>query len=416
MTVVCASHGRSALLTCLLAAFSASAEPALADGEPPAQARLVLLDGTTRDVVSLRFTPDAELLLDTGEALPVDELRRIEPIRPADEAVPAATDARIDVRLPRDGRLIARDAVLTDDACTLSRASGPAWTLSLDELVAVRFDRHAELPAFAAAVRDKPIDRDRLFVRLEAAPVAVEGYVSAVTADTVRFEWQDEQRTLPREKLYGIVFARVGQTELPAARFTVHLHDGSRLPADRIVMDKAPDAPAPVLRTFVSAATSLVVPWLEVRRIDVRSERVRFLSDLMPVDAQHKPIVALPRPWRADRGVTGAPLRAGDQSFDKGLGVQSGTMLAFDIGKEWTGFAAVLGLDPQTGKDGDCEYVVRGDGRELLRERVRGGDPPRSVRADVAGVERLELSVEYGADLDFGDHANWCDASLIRSR
>jgi hypothetical protein len=416
VTVVCVSHRRSALLICLLAALAASTAPALADSELRAQARLVLLDGTMRDVASLRFTPDGDVLLDAGDALPLDELRRIEPIRAADETVPAATDARIDVRLPRDGRLIARDAALTDDACTLSRAGGPAWTLSLDDLVAVRFDRHAELPAFAAAVRDKPIDRDRLFVRLEAAPVAVEGYVSAVTADTVRFEWQDEQRTLPREKLYGIVFARVRQPELPAARFTAHLHDGSRLPADRIEMDKAPDAPAAVLRAFVSAATALVVPWPDVRRIDVRSERVRFLSDLMPIDAQHKPIVALPRPWRADRAVTGAPLRAGDQSFDKGLGVQSGTTLAFDIGKEWTGFAAVLGLDPQTGKDGDCVYVVRGDGRELLRERVRGGEPPRSVRADVTGVERLELAVEYGADLDFGDHANWCDASLIRSR
>jgi hypothetical protein len=36
------------------------------------------------------------------------------------------------------------------------------------------------------------------------------------------------------------------------------------------------------------------------------------------------------------------------------------------------------------------------------------------VRVDVAGVDRLELAVEYGADLDFGDHANWCDARLVR--
>jgi hypothetical protein len=44
---------------------------------------------------------------------------------------------------------------------------------------------------------------------------------------------------------------------------------------------------------------------------------------------------------------------------------------------------------------------------------VKSGDEPTLVRVPLNGAKRLELRVDYGSNLDFGDHANWCDAHLV---
>jgi hypothetical protein len=90
-------------------------------------------------------------------------------------------------------------------------------------------------------------------------------------------------------------------------------------------------------------------------------------------------------------------------------------LLTFDIRGEYDVLAATIGIDAETEGRGDCMFVVRGDGRELYRQRVRGSDEPRDIQLDVKRVRKLTLLVEPGAELDLSDHADWCDARLIRT-
>jgi hypothetical protein len=151
-----------------------------------------------------------------------------------------------------------------------------------------------------------------------------------------------------------------------------------------------------------------------MRSLQIRSERLLYLSDLTPVTVEEQVIAAFPRPWQPDRSVLGNGLMAAGQPFEKGIGVQSGSSLTFDLESGATDFAAILAIDPKSA-GGDCVFVVEADGRELLRERLRSSDPPRPVRIAIPGVRSLRLGVEFGEDLDFGDHANWCDARVLRS-
>jgi hypothetical protein len=312
----------------------------------------------------------------------------------------------------RGGRFLAAEVMLTGDVCSAIRG-GAMWRIALDDLRAVVLDPQAAAGPLAAALAGPPAQRDLLLARLGEGVTSIDGFVESLTADAVSFDWMNESRRLPRERLCGIVFARVpGAAPETAPRFMIELADGSRLPADSVALAQSDQGL--VVRAVLSPATSLDVPWNTVRRIAVRSGRVQFVSDLAPIEARDQPIIALPRSWQADRSVTGAPLMAGSETFEKGLGVQSGSTLAYDLAGQWSDFAAVLALDPRTGSGGDCVFVVTGDGRELLRRPLRGADPPEPVRLDVTGVKRLELMVEHGGDLDFGDHANWCDARLMR--
>lgn len=380
-----------------------------ASDDPPPVARLVYIDGTTEPVSRLDPANDQELRLAGDRTVPADDLRAIEPL-----ALPAAAQpAGIEVHLVRGGRILADAVTLTGDVCTAVR-DGASWRIALDDLRAVVLDPQAAAGPLVAALAGPPAQRDLLLARLGEGVTSIDGFVESLTDDAVSFDWMNEARRLPREKLCGIVFARVpGAAAETAPRFTVELADGSRLPADSVALAQTDQGLA--VRADLSPATSLDVPWSTVRRIAVRSGRVQFVSDLAPLEARDRPIIALPRSWQADRSVTGAPLMAGSETFEKGLGVQSGSALGYGLAGQWSDFAALLALDPRTGTGGDCVFVVMGDGRELLRQPLRGADPPHPVRVDVTGVQRLELVVEHGGDLDFGDHANWCDARLVRA-
>jgi len=387
-------------------------------GRAPAAVRLVLIDGRTEEAAAFEAVENSAIRLPDGREVDCNDLRSIEPAGPPAFST-TTPETGIEVRLSRPGGWFpVREIQLANEVCTATRHNGAAWRIALDDLRALKLDRATPPESFQQALAQPPAERDLLFARLAGSVTTIDGFVESIAADAVSFEWMNEARKLPREKLYGVIFARIARETPAAPRFVVELLDGGRLPADSMSLTSATDVAAGELQAHVvlSAATTIDLPWKEVRRVQVRSDRVRFLSDLMPDSTEEKPIVALPRRWQADHCVTGAPLRAGTESFEKGLGVQSGTTLTYKLGGEWSDFAAVLALDPATGGSGDCVFVVRGDGRELLRQPLRGPDAPHPVRLDVTGVDRLELVVEYGGDLDFGDHASWCDARLIRAQ
>jgi hypothetical protein len=129
-----------------------------------------------------------------------------------------------------------------------------------------------------------------------------------------------------------------------------------------------------------------------------------------------EPTVTLAMPWQRDRSVSGKPLLMSGRAYEKGLGVHARNLLRYDIGGQFDAFAATIGLDAAAEGRGDCVFVVRADGRELLRQRVRGQETPREIKLDVRGARQLTLLVEPGEDLDLADHANWANARLMKSR
>jgi hypothetical protein len=50
----------------------------------------------------------------------------------------------------------------------------------------------------------------------------------------------------------------------------------------------------------------------------------------------------------------------------------------------------------------------------LFDEAIRGADEPRQLDISLAGVRRLQILVDYGEDLDVGDHLNLCEARIVK--
>lgn len=141
-----------------------------------------------------------------------------------------------------------------------------------------------------------------------------------------------------------------------------------------------------------------------------------FLSELEPVPAEtmQEGAFGVIWPWKRDRNLDGSPLLLGGVRHESGVVVHSRSRLVWALGKRYARLETQIGIADLVGREGDCEVMLAGDGKELWsHRRLRGGETPHRVSVDVSGVERLELRVEFGQRYDIGDHVALADAWLL---
>jgi len=373
--------------------------------------RLVLLDGTALDDTVAAIDPGGAVRTKgSGAPIELDGLRRIE--RPG-PAAPAQA-APCEVYLAGGGVLRAQDAAFDGRQFSVTWAYGGPTALPLAAVRALLLgrapagDAGALAPEFAAALARDELPRDELFAAADQALQVVRGALQKVSPQEVRFIWNDAERQVQRARVYGVVLARRGAPPDRAGQCLIRLADGSSLWATVAGMKGRR------LSVGIPGGADLVLPWDAVRRIEVRSTRMVFLSDLDPVEVRQEPLVTYAGPWRRDRNVLGGPLVLAETAYEKGLGVHSRTCLVYQVGGRYDVFAATIGIDASAAGRGDCVFSVAADDKELFRKRVRGTDPPVPVRLPVRGAGRLALAVDWGEDLDLADLADWCDARLLK--
>lgn len=144
---------------------------------------------------------------------------------------------------------------------------------------------------------------------------------------------------------------------------------------------------------------------------------VTYVSDL--------PYVGTPTngwgPPERDRsnGETGAadghPLTVDGVVYAKGLGVHADSRVEFDLNGQYERFAAVLGLDDETGPNGSVVFRVLLDGQVAYTSpTLTGSSAALPIDLPVSGKDRLVLQVLQTADGNGYDHADWADARLIQ--
>jgi molybdopterin-binding protein len=367
--------------------------------------RLILLEGPEATGVISAIDEAGKL---SGEGVPAG--LDLNGLRKVQREVPAAASAKpaVVLDLVGGGSVKATSATIANEKFTIKWALGDDLTLPIDAVRAVRLRPDVKDENFAAALAKPSTDNDRLFVEIEGKLSMLTGLVESLTADKVVFQYEGQQQTVGADKLYGIVMAQAGEAK-PNSGVLVELSEGSLVAG--AVKSLADDK-----LTLTVGASSVVVPWPSVRSLAVRSARLSFLSDIDPIRVNETRLVTLPAPWQRDQNVQRKTLMLGDRKFDKGLGTHAASELAYNLDGAFDGFAAVIGLDAAAEGKGDCVFVVSADGKELLRQRMRGSEAAKEIKLDVRGVKELVLTVEPGEDLDLGDLADWADARVVRQK
>jgi len=186
----------------------------------------------------------------------------------------------------------------------------------------------------------------------------------------------------------------------------------------------------------------VALPWKMVRRIDLRSDRAVYVSDLTPQQTVQRTLLGTEWPAQRDKNVTGGPLRLAGRTYAKGLGVHAYTSISYKLDEAYERFSATVGVDDSVGQSGSVVFRVKVDGKVLFDSSqpeqkseqgspkapparsaseaasgyLRGGGVPRAVSVDVRGGQLLTLECDIADALDLSDHGDWAGAMLIRAR
>jgi hypothetical protein len=189
----------------------------------------------------------------------------------------------------------------------------------------------------------------------------------------------------------------------------LRLNDGTRLGVSSAKLDEG----------TVEATTRFGKPVRfalgELARIVARSASVVYLGERTPARAVYASYVGPTRPYRTDRAVDGRTLQLAGRTYDRGIGTQSRTLLAYRIEPGDRRFQALVGLDERAGPLGNVVFRVLIDGAERFRSPpMTHRDAPKPVDVDLGNGKILILDTQFGHRGDVRDLADWVEARIIR--
>ncbi len=112
----------------------------------------------------------------------------------------------------------------------------------------------------------------------------------------------------------------------------------------------------------------------------------------------------------------GKTLSLHGNKYAKGLGVASGSMIIYRLGKVCTSFSADVGIDDETAGKGSVDFQVWADGdtKPLFDSLVvTAASPIQHATLDLTGKRRLKLLVTGAGDGPAWDHADWAGATIV---
>jgi len=225
---------------------------------------------------------------------------------------------------------------------------------------------------------------------------------------TVRFAMGDAERPIPLDRIRAVLLAAPEtRPGVPAGLAT--LRDGSTVGFQSLEIGQE-------ARLVGGPLGTLVLPRPALIGVTFRSDRVRPLTDLRPVEVREYGLMDWTFGHRLGRSAAGTPLSLDGQTYERGLGLHSFCELTYELDGRYAWFLATVGIDDSVRPQGDATLTILGDGQPLGdARRVHGREGAQRLRVDVAGVRRLTIRVDFGADeLDVGDRVDLVDARLVR--
>ncbi len=262
--------------------------------------------------------------------------------------------------------------------------------------------------AFMIRVRSEPRTSEILWL---ANGDRVTGGFLGLDEMKIKFQTGNGTLTLDRSGITALGFnpATVNYPRPKDTFLELTLSDGSRLGVTDTRIDQGQVV---ALTRFGSA---LRLPISELATVHVQSPAVSYLSEREAFKTHYISYVGSIRPYRSDETVDGHPFRLAGQFYDRGLGTQSRTFLAYRLDPGDRRFQALVGLDDRAGSLGSVVFRVLVDGRERFNSPPMSvSDTPKPIDVDVAGAKTLILVTEFGDRGGVRDFADWVEARLIR--
>jgi len=110
--------------------------------------------------------------------------------------------------------------------------------------------------------------------------------------------------------------------------------------------------------------------------------------------------------------VDGKAITIAGTTFKRGFGTHAESSLLIQLNGNAKSFTAQVGIDDEiTGHEPAAEFVLVADGKNIWSSGVmRLGNPAKTCKVMLTGIQKLELVVTDGGNGNYYDHADWADA------
>lgn len=111
----------------------------------------------------------------------------------------------------------------------------------------------------------------------------------------------------------------------------------------------------------------------------------------------------------------GPPIRLGDKVYERGIGVNSLSVLRVTLEKPAARFTAVIGLDRNVDNTrASVGFHVSVEGKDVFAsEVIRSGAHPKAIDVPLNGAKSFDLTVDVGGDDRGWDQGDWADAKVV---
>jgi hypothetical protein len=228
---------------------------------------------------------------------------------------------------------------------------------------------------------------------------------------TIKLQIDGKPMDIERSGVLGVGFEpALASYPRPKADYVeATLRDGTRLGLTGIKLEGG------VISGRTRFGHSVRFPLEELVRVTARTASVVYLSERTPVQASYASYIGPTRPYRKDRTVDGHLFQLSRQTYDRGLGAQSRTLLAFRIEPGDRRFQAKVGVDDRAGPLGSVVFRVLLDNQQRFQSpALSARDLPRQIDLDLSGARFLILITEFGERGSVRDLADWVEARVIR--
>jgi hypothetical protein len=388
---------------------SASPEAALTQPDPIFTAHS--LDGHTQSGRLVSLGPGLITLVSAEGArheLPLDRVFKLTRDVPASIA---AVDRSMIV-LPEGDRLM-RLTLLSANETALEAQSDTLGKLSLP------------LEKILGWIMTAPVLSDEVYslwdrVRLEPRKEEVAWLYNGDRLSGGFLGWDDrvlkllsggKPREIARAGIAAVGFAP-GLVDYPRPKsgfLELTLRDGSRFGVSDASIDEG------TVQATTRFGEKVRFPLSELVGAYARSSSCVYLTERTPAQVKYYPYVGPTREFRADRTVDGHLFELAGQTFDRGLGTQSRTLLAYRLEPGDRRFQALVGVDERAGPSGSVVFRVLVDKEERYKSPpLSHRDAPQAIDLDLSDGKFLILDSDFGDRGNIRDLADWVEARIVR--
>ncbi len=199
-----------------------------------------------------------------------------------------------------------------------------------------------------------------------------------------------------------------GRSSQNSCAFVLHLASGA------IVSCKSISIANPSVEITLASGAKATIDQQSVAMIEHLGSSLNWLASRKPEKVEYTPYFSGNFPPTIDKTVTGEPIKLGDTTWHRGIGMHSRTRMTWAIQPADKTFRARYFIDPDLGY-ADVDVRVFVDDKKVHEQLgVKAGNISQVVSAELSGAKTLTLEVDYGKGYDVQDRVNWVEAAILK--